>query len=108
MSFQTDTNLRRSNPVWTDTTVTIAGTVGPSTGVYSFQMASIAPTPAGTAIISNTGPVNIYIGTSSVTDGILVQPGGALQIAADPKAFISIRDATNTATFSMVLFSDAL
>ena len=107
MSFQTDTNLRRNNPVWSDTTTTVAATVV-STGYFMFQMASMAPTPSGAAIISNTGPVNIYVGTSSTTNGILVQPGGALQIAADPKAFIAIRDATNTATFSMVLFSDAI
>tara|TARA_R110002050_G_scaffold174854_1_gene307737 strand:+ start:659 stop:1027 length:369 start_codon:yes stop_codon:yes gene_type:complete len=60
-------------------------------------------------VISNPGPVNIFVGTpgdpADLTLGVLVQPGGSFSFAVAGNAQITVNDATKTAVFSVLMFS---
>jgi hypothetical protein len=89
--------LNKNNPVWTASTKTTNATV---VGTYD----EIAGRD-GTTIVSNHGPVNLYVGTTqAATTGILLQPGAALTLAMQPGVTIYLNDATNSAVYSLVEF----
>ena len=57
----------------------------------------------GSVTVSNQGPVNLYVGTTShITTGILLQPGAALTIAMQPGVTIYLNDDTSTAIYTLV------
>ena len=89
--------LNKNNPVWTSATKTTLVTVA---GGYDEIVGK-----DGLAIVSNHGPVNLYVGTTQhATTGILLQPGAALTIPMQPGVTIYLNDATNTAIYTLVEF----
>lgn len=89
--------LNKNNPVWSSSTTTTLVTI-------SGKFDTIAGRD-GTTIVSNHGPVNLYVGTKEhVTTGILLQPGAALTLAMQPGVTIYLNDDTQTAVYSLVEF----
>lgn len=77
--------LLANNPLWTASTTVIAV---PAAGAWpgaGAPVPSLVPTTlingsrAGSVTISNTGPVNLWVGSISIL-GILLQPGAAISI----------------------------
>ena len=95
-----------NNPVWSDGVVTMkinfALIPGPPT-TLGIEPAALAGKSITHVMLSNTGAVNIHVGTSAVAStGILLQPGGSLSVAVDATAVITVNGAL--AIFDLLLF----
>ena len=107
-----NSHLITNNPMWTGaTTVTAVPAAGawPGPGTPVPMIVPLALSNGQTATsgtISNTGPVNLYVGSSTVT-GILLQPGAAISLALGPGAAPYVHDltpVTGTGTWSVVAY----
>ena len=99
-------NLIGNNPIWTSGTTTVKMDFAAMGGVttMSFDPSSMAGKSVTHVMLSNTGTVNIYVGTSAVAaHGLLLQPGGSLSVAVDTDAIITVNGAA-TAVFDLLLF----
>tara|TARA_R110000824_G_scaffold9475_4_gene42373 strand:+ start:9551 stop:9829 length:279 start_codon:yes stop_codon:yes gene_type:complete len=87
--------LNKNNPVWSSSTKTTLATVSGKVDTITGRDGSVT--------VSNQGPVNLYVGTTShITTGILLQPGAALTIAMQPGVTIYLNDDTSTAIYTLV------
>jgi len=107
-----NSHLIANNPVWTDATVVTdvaaAGAwPGPGTPVPSLVPIILANGQVATSVtISNTGPVNLYVG-SLTNHGILLQPGAAISLALSSSAAPYVHDltpVTGTGTWAVVAY----
>ena len=92
-----------SNPVWTPGTTAWAV---PALGAPGVSLVPALLASGGTPraiIISNTGPINLWVGDSA-TAAILLQPGGAISIALGSGGGPYIHDTVGTGTFGVVAF----
>ena len=75
-------------------------------GISAFTL-YVGATPAGQArsmIVSNHGPVNLFVGTGGTVGGILLQPGAALTVGLGTGATVTVYDAVGTGVWSTILF----
>lgn len=100
--------LLSNSSVWTGKTTTIpytSGGIGETLLAFTLMEGVTPAGEARSAIISNTGPVNIFVNSNvSLTTGILLQPGASLHLGVGSGATAYAYDAVGTATWSLVLF----
>lgn len=102
-------HLLGNNPLWTGKTTTIPYTAlgAPGTHTISSFTLYLGADTAGQArsmIVSNHGPVNLFVGTGGAVGGILLQPGAALTVGVGAGATVTVYDSVGTGVFSTVLF----
>ena len=95
-----------NNPVWSSGVVTAKidfAAMGAITTI-AIEPALIAQKSVTHVMLSNSGLVSVYVGTSGVaTTGIMIQPGGSLSVAVDSTAVITVNGVA-TAVFQLLLF----
>ena len=97
-----NTHSTSNNPVWTTTTLATAVPAAGAPVASQVPLATGSGSGATTVIISNTGPVNLFVGTASVA-AILLQPGAAITLAVG-NGQPYVHDAVGTGTWSVVAY----
>tara|TARA_R100001086_G_scaffold240438_1_gene166498 strand:+ start:49 stop:360 length:312 start_codon:yes stop_codon:yes gene_type:complete len=99
-----NSHLIANNPVWTSNTLaTAVSAAGAPVAAQIPLMTASGPTSkATTVIVSNTGPVNLFIGTLSVP-AILLQPGAAITLAVG-NGQPYVHDTVGTGTWAVVAY----
>lgn len=93
--------LLRGNPIWNQNTLVTAVAAGSSARVLPVPLLTNKGGSATSVIVSNTGPVNLFIGSSS-TEGILLQPGASIQLSVESSPYV--HDPAGSGTWSIVAF----
>ena len=98
--------------LWTGATTVVAVPAAGAWPAPGTPVPSLVPTTlsnggrARSVTISNTGPVNLWVGSLTVL-GILLQPGAAISIALGVDGVIYVHDQTpaaGTGTWSLVAY----
>jgi len=96
-------HLIGNNPIWNVNTLAIAVPAAGAPAVAEVPRTTANGGSASSVTISNTGPVNLYVGTLSVA-AILLQPGAAITIGIAPDGAPQVHDTVGTGTWSVVAY----